>query len=69
MRGEVLLIAGFAGGSDLMARVAGGPDLAARVTAGLESTVLAAMVDGNGCSVYLIRLRGKAVVGADISKS
>ena len=51
-----------------MARVAGGPDLVARVTDGLEFTIFAALGDGNGCSVYLIRLRGKAVVGVDISK-
>ena len=59
---------GFADGLDVVARVAGGPDLIARVTDGLDCTAFAAVGDGIGCSVYLIRLRGKAVVGADISK-
>jgi hypothetical protein len=48
---------------EVAAGVIGGPDLVARATDGLECTALR---DGNGCSVYLIRLRGEAVVGVDI---
>ena len=56
----------------LVAGAIDGLELVAVLTDGLECTVRAALGDGNGCSVYLIRLRGNAtcapLVGLDICK-
>jgi hypothetical protein len=60
------------GRPDAVAGVTGEPDPVAEVTDVFEFAVCAVVEDGNGCSVYLTRLRGKAagelMVGTDISK-
>ena len=56
----------------LVAEPIDGLELVSVLTDGLECTVRAALGDGNGCSVYLIRLRGNAtcapLVEVDICK-